>query len=183
MQSGFKERFMSCGYESILNRRSVRSYKPESISDDLIKKIAEAGSYAPSAMGRQPGKIIVVRDKALRDRLEVLNARVLGDESKKPFYGAPDLIVVLADKSVPSYIYDGSLIMGNLMNAAQSLGVASCWINRAKEVFESEEGKEILTELGIEGDWAGIGNCILGYIDGEEPKAKARKEDFIVYAN
>ena len=170
------------GYDAIMKRRSVRSYKSDSLSDEVIAKIAEAGSYAPSAMGRQPGKIIVVRNKELRDRLELLNAKALGDESRKPFYGAPDLIVVLADKSVPSYHYDGALIMGNLMNAASALGVSSCWIHRAKEVFESDEGKRILAELEIEGDWEGIGHCILGYNSGDEPQPKARKEDFIVYA-
>ena len=106
----------------------------------------------------------------------------MGDESKKPFYGAQDLILVLVDKSVPSYLYDGALIMGNLMNAASALGVSSCWIHRAKEVFDSAEGKAILAELGIEGEWEGIGHCILGYRAGDEPQPKPRKDGFIVYA-
>lgn len=173
---------MNDAYNSIMNRRSVRSYKSDSVCEDLIKKIAEAGSYAPSAMGRQPGKIVVIKNKALRDKLELLNARVMGDESKKPFYGAPDVILVLVDKAIPTRVYDGALIMGNLMNAANSLGVASCWINRAREIFESEEGKAILSDIGIAGEWEGIGFCILGYAEGEAPIAKQRKDDFIVYA-
>lgn len=173
---------MSEAYDAIMNRRSVRAYSDKRVPKEIIDKIAIAGSYAPSAMGRQPGKIVVIQNKDLIDRLEVLNARVMGDESKKPFYGAQDLILVLVDKSVPSYLYDGALIMGNLMNAASSLGISSCWIHRAKEVFDSPEGKEILSSLGIEGEWEGIGHCILGYNAGDEPQPKPRKEDFIVYA-
>ena len=173
---------MSEAYDAIMNRRSVRAYSDKRVPKEIIDKIAIAGSYAPSAMGRQPGKIVVIQNKELIDRLEVLNARVMGDESKKPFYGAKDLILVLADKNVPSCIYDGALIMGNLMNAAASLGVASCWIHRAKEVFDSPEGKAILSELGIEGEWEGIGHCILGYNSGDEPQPKPRKDGFIVYS-
>ena len=173
---------MSEAYDAIMNRRSVRAYSDKRVPKEIIDKIAIAGSYAPSAMGRQPGKIVVIQNKELIDRLEVLNARVMGDESKKPFYGAKDLILVLVDKSVPSYLYDGALIMGNLMNAASSLGISSCWIHRAKEVFDSPEGKEILSSLGIEGEWEGIGHCILGYNAGDEPQPKPRKDGFIVYA-
>ena len=88
-----------------------------------------------------------------------------------PFYGAPVVLVVLADKSRPTYLYDGSLVMGNLMLAAHSLGLGSCWIHRAKETFEREEGKAILKELGIEGDYEGIGNCVIGYA--KEPAKEA----------
>lgn len=181
MPYGFKE-FSMDGYESILNRRSVRAYSDRKVSDDIIDKIALAGSYAPSGMGRQPGRIIVIKDKALRDKLEEMNAEVMGDKSKKPFYGAPHVIAVLADRSAPTYLYDGALIMGNLMNASHSLGVSSCWIHRAKEIFNKDEGKAILQDLGIAGDYEGIGFCILGYPEGDVPPAKARKEDYIVYA-
>ena len=173
---------MNEAYEAIMNRRSVRAYSEKRVSKEILDKIALAGCYAPSAMGRQPGKLVVIQNKELVDRLELLNARVMGDESKKPFYGAQDLILVLVDKSVPSYLYDGALIMGNLMNAASALGVSSCWIHRAKEVFDSAEGKAILAELGIEGEWEGIGHCILGYNAGDEPQPKPRKDGFIVYA-
>ena len=173
---------MNEAYDAIMNRRSVRAYSEKRVPKEILDKIALAGCYAPSAMGRQPGKLVVIQNKELIDRLELLNARVMGDESKKPFYGAQDLILVLVDKSVPSYLYDGALIMGNLMNAASALGVSSCWIHRAKEVFDSAEGKAILAELGIEGEWEGIGHCILGYRAGDEPQPKPRKDGFIVYA-
>ena len=117
-------------------------------------------------------------DKALRDKLSKMNAAIMGVDSD-PFYGAPVVLVVLADKNVPTYLYDGSLVMGNLMNAAHAEGIASCWIHRAKEEFNSEEGKKILQDLGITGDYEGIGHCILGYADGDEPAAKPRKENYV----
>lgn len=173
---------MMDAYDALIERRSVRKYKSDRVPEDILEKIALAGTYAPSGMNRQPGKIIIVRDEILRDRLERLNAKAMGNEDARPFYGAKDLIVVLADKSAPTYLYDGSLIMGNILNAAYSLGVSSCWIHRAKEVFESEEGRKILLDLGIDGEYEGIGQCILGYSDGPEPDAKDRKEGVIVYA-
>lgn len=173
---------MMDAYDALIERRSVRRYKSDRVPEDILEKIALAGTYAPSGMNRQPGKIIIVRDEILRDRLERLNAKAMGNEDARPFYGAKDLIVVLADKSAPTYLYDGSLIMGNILNAAYSLGVSSCWIHRAKEVFESEEGRKILLDLGIDGEYEGIGQCILGYSDGPEPDAKDRKEGVIVYA-
>ena len=150
--------------QNLLTRRSVRSYKPDPIPEDILEKIIEAGTYAPTAMGRQSPIVIAVTDKAMRDKLSKMNAAVNGSD-KDPFYGAPALLIVLADKNIPTYKYDGSLVMGNLMNAAHALGVSSCWIHRAKEEFDSEEDKAILKSLGIEGDYEGIGHCILGYID------------------
>ena len=144
--------------QNLLTRRSVRSYKPDPIPEDILEKIIEAGTYAPTAMGRQSPIIIAVTDKAMRDKLSKMNAAVNGSD-KDPFYGAPSLLIVLADKNIPTYKYDGSLVMGNLMNAAHALGVSSCWIHRAKEEFDSEEGKAILKSLGIEGDYEGIGHC------------------------
>ena len=166
--------------QNLLTRRSVRSYNPDPIPEDILEKIIEAGTYAPTAMGRQSPIIIAVTDKAMRDKLSKMNAAVNGSD-KDPFYGAPALLIVLADKNIPTYKYDGSLVMGNLMNAAHALGVSSCWIHRAKEEFDSEEGKAILKSLGIEGDYEGIGHCILGYIDGEEPAPKPRKENYVYY--
>ena len=155
-------------------RRSIRKYKPDAVPRELLEEIAKAGSYAASGMGRQSPVILVVTDKKLRDELSSLNAAIMGRDSD-PFYGAPAVLVVLADKNVPTHVYDGSLVMGNLMNAAHALGLGSCWIHRAKETFESERGKEILKSLGIEGDYEGIGNCIIGYPD-EQKEAKPRKE-------
>jgi len=159
-------------------RRSVRKYTDRMVEPEVLDQILEAGTYAASGMGRQSAIIVAVTDRELRDRLSELNAAVMGSNAD-PFYGAPAVLVVLADRKVPTHVYDGSLVMGNLMLAAHALGVSSCWIHRAKEVFDSEEGKEILARLGVEGDYEGIGHCILGYADGEEPAAKPRKDNYI----
>lgn len=164
--------------ENLLTRRSIRKYKPDMIPEDILEKILTAGTYAATGMGRQSPIIIAVTDKNTRDRLSKMNAAVMGSDSD-PFYGAPVVLVVLADKSIGTYKYDGSLVMGNLMNAAHALGIASCWIHRAKEEFESEEGKNILRSLGITGDYEGIGHCILGYADCDIPLPKERKENYI----
>ena len=159
-------------------RRSCRAYKPELIEEDKLDAIIEAGTYAATGMGRQSPIIIAVTDKGTRDMLSKLNASVMGVDID-PFYGAPELLVVLADKSVPTYIYDGSLVMGNIINAAADLGVASCWIHRAKEEFESEEGKALLKKLGIEGDYEGIGNLVLGYAAAPANEPAPRKATYI----
>ena len=164
--------------QNLLTRRSVRKYKPDMVPQEKLDKILEAGTYAATGMGRQSLIILAVTDKALRDKLSKMNAAIMGVDSD-PFYGAPVVLVVLADKNVPTYIYDGSLVMGNLMNAAHAEGIASCWIHRAKEEFNSPEGKQILQDLGITGDYEGIGHCILGYADGDEPAAKPRKENYV----
>jgi nitroreductase len=159
-------------------RRSVRKYKKEQIKDVELEQILEAGEYAPTGMGLQSPIMVVVQDPETIAQLSRMNAQVMGATSD-PFYGAPTVIVVLANRKYGTYLQDGSLVMGNLMNAAFSLGVDSCWINRAKETFETEEGQALLKAWGIEGDYEGIGNCILGYRDGELPEAKARKADYI----
>ena len=164
--------------QNLLTRRSVGKYKPDMVPQEKLDKILEAGTYAATGMGRQSPIILAVTDKAMRDRLSKMNAAIMGEDSD-PFYGAPVVLVVLADKNVPTYIYDGSLVMGNLMNAAHAEGIASCWIHRAKEEFNSPEGKQILQDLGITGDYEGIGHCILGYADGDEPAAKPRKENYV----
>ena len=161
-------------------RRSCRAYKPDPVEDEKLNAIIEAGTYAATGMGKQSPIIIVVKDKALRDKLMKMNAAIMGMDID-PFYGAPELLIVLADKAIPTYIYDGSLVMGNMMNAAADLGVASCRIHRAKEEFESEEGKAILKDLGIEGDYEGIGNLILGYAAAEVSEAAPRKENYVYY--
>ena len=167
-------------FDNMLSRRSIRKFTDEMVPDEVIEKIIQAGTYAPTGMGKQSPIIIAVTNREVRDKLSALNASVMGGKGD-PFYGAPVVLVVLADRSVPTYLYDGSLVMGNLMLAAHDLGVGSCWIHRAKEEFDSEEGKAILKELGIEGDYEGIGNCILGYADGPEPEAKPRKENYAYY--
>ena len=166
---------------NLLTRRSIRKYKPDMLPREVIEKIIEAGTYAPTGKNQQSPIIVAVTNKALRDRMSVLNAAVLGMDSD-PFYGAPVVLVVLAERSNPNHVYDGSLVMGNLMLAAHAMGVGSCWINRAREVFDSDEGKAILRDLGIEGDYEGIGNCILGYADCEQPQARPRKENWVYWA-
>lgn len=163
---------------AILTRRSVRSYKPDPIPQEALDRILQAGKYAATGMNRQSPIILAVTDKATRDELSRMNAAIMGTD-KDPFYGAPVVLVVLADRSVPTHVYDGSLVMGNLMLAAHAEGLGSCWIHRAKEEFESEEGKALLRKLGITGDYEGIGHCILGYA-ADEPKAAApRKADYV----
>ena len=166
--------------ETIKSRRSIRKYKSDMVPQDKLEKIIEAGTYAATGMGKQSPIIVAVTNKELRDKLSAMNAKIMGVNSD-PFYGAPVVLIVLADKNRPTYVYDGSLVMGNLMLEAEAQGVGSCWIHRAKEEFESEEGKEILKSLGIEGDYEGIGHCVLGYADGAAPKAAPRKDSYVYY--
>ncbi len=171
---------MNDAIKNMVERRSVRSYKSDAVPKEIIDEIIKAGTYAPTGMNRQSPIIIAVTNKEMRDKLARMNAAVMGSSSD-PFYGAPVVLIVLADKSIRTSVYDGSLVMGNLLNAAHSLGIGSCWIHRAKEVFEMPEGKQILKELGIKGDYEGIGNCILGYVDGELPPVRERKKDYVYY--
>lgn len=166
--------------DCIKSRRSIRCFKPDMISKDIIEKIVVAGKFAATGMNRQSPIIIAVTNKEVRDKLSKLNAEIMGKDID-PFYGAPVVLIVLADKNAPTHIYDGSLVMGNLMLAAHELGVGSCWIHRAKEEFERPEGLEILKSLGIEGEYEGIGHCVLGYVDGEYPKAAPRKDNWIYF--
>ena len=165
--------------KDMIERRSIRAYKEEQVKEEQLQEILEAGKYAASGMGRQPVKMVVIQDKATIAQLSKMNAKIMGADID-PFYGAPTVIVVLADKSVPTHYADGCLTMGNLMNAANAVGVDSCWIHRATEEFESEEGKALLAKWGIEGEYEGIGHCILGYRNCDYPQAAARKEDMIV---
>lgn len=171
---------MSDVLETIKSRRSIRKYKSDMVPQDKLEKIIEAGTYAATGMGKQSPIIIAVTNKELRDKLSAMNAKIMGVNSD-PFYGAPVVLIVLADKNRPTYLYDGSLVMGNLMLEAEAQGIGSCWIHRAKEEFESEEGKEILKSLGIEGDYEGIGHCVLGFADGPAPKAAPRKDSYVYY--
>ena len=168
--------------EAMINRRSVRKYKTDMIPRDIIERIVEAGTYAANGRGHQASIILAVTNKELRDKLSEMNRKIGGwDEGFDPFYGAPVVLVVLAEKDWPTHVYDGSLVMGNLMLAAHTEGIGSCWIHRAKEEFESEEGKELLKSLGIEGDYVGIGHCVLGYVDGEYPGIPERKDNWVYY--
>lgn len=163
-------------------RRSIRSFKTEQIQEEVLKAILEAGMYAPTGMNAQSPLMVVVQEKEQIKRLSELNAKVMGTQTD-PFYGAPTVVIVFADKNRRTYVEDGSLVMGNLMNAAHALGIGSCWIHRAREVFDSEEGRKIAREWGVSEDYIGIGNCVLGYVEGDYPEAKPRKEDYIIYAD
>ena len=170
--------------KNLISRRSIKCYNKKSVPKELLDKILEAGTYAPTGKNMQSPIIIAITDPQIRDKVSRMNAAVLGTGSD-PFYGAPIVLVVLADRRIGTYIYDGSLVMGNLMNAAHSLGVSSCWIHRAREVFDSDEGKDILRSVGLSDEevenYEGIGNCVLGYTDAPFPTTRPRKDKYIYY--
>ncbi len=162
--------------KNIIERRSIRKFKSTPVARELLEEIARAGLYAASAMGGQRSVIVEVSNRELRDRISEMNRRIGGwQQGFDPFYGAPAMLIVLAEKDCANRVYDGSLVMGNLMLAAHSLGLGSCWIHRAKEEFETSEGREILRSIGIEGEYEGIGHCAIGYVDGEYPQVPPRK--------
>lgn len=165
--------------DMIKTRRSIRKYKSDMVPKEIIDKIVEAGTYAATGMGQQSPIILAVTNKEVRDKLSKWNADIMGTDTD-PFYGAPVVLVVLADKNRPTAVYDGSLVMANLMLEAHDLGIGSCWIHRAKEEFESEEGKALLKKWGVEGDYIGVGHCILGYAKDEPKPAAPRKEGYVV---
>lgn len=163
--------------KAMKERRSIRKFKAEMPPKADLEQIVEAGLYAANGRGRQAVITIAVTDKELRDKLSAVNNEIMGGpEGNDPFYGAPAILIVLANKEVPTAPYDGSLVMGNLMLAAYSLGLGSIWIHRAKEEFEMPEYQKLLKDLGIEGEWEGIGHCAVGYIDGENPAAAPRND-------
>ena len=162
-------------------RRSCRNFKPDMIPEETLEQIVRAGTYAPTGMGKQSPIILAVTNKELRDQFSEENRKIMGAPvGMDPLYGAPVILVVLANKAVPTHVYDGSLVMGNLMNAAYAVGVDSCWIHRAREVFDSEEGKELKKQWGVPEEYIGVGHCVLGYRDCEYPTAKPRKDGFVI---
>lgn len=165
---------------TLKERRSIRSYKAEQIRDEELNAILEAGTWAPSGMNYQTSVMVVVQDQETISYMSALNAQIQGRPGTDPFYGAPTVVVVLTDGAAKNGIRDGSLVMGNLMNAAASLGVGSCWINRAGELFDMPEGKDLLRKWGLPETLVGVGNCILGYADGPIPEPKPRKDGYIV---
>lgn len=163
--------------KNLVERRSCRKYSSTQIKEDELNSVLKAGEYAPTGMGMQSPIIVVLQNKSIIDKLSKINAKIMGKD-EDPFYGAPTVLVVLADKNIGTYIEDGSLVLGNLMNAAYSLGLGSCWIHRVKEEFETDEGKELLKEWNISENYVGIGHCILGYPE-EKSEAKPRKDGYI----
>lgn len=174
---------MSDILEMMKTRRSIRKYKSDAVEQGRLDKIIEAGLYAANGKNEQAAIIIQVTKKELRDEIAKLNCEIGGwNEGFDPFYGAPAILIVLGRKDWPTHVYDGSLVMGNMMLEAHELGLGTCWIHRAKEEFETEWGKNLLKSLGIEGEYEGIGHCAVGYIDGEYPAEPARKEKRVFYA-
>ncbi|WP_346708737.1 nitroreductase [Massilistercora timonensis] len=168
--------------EAMKERRSIRSFRPDAVPQELLDRIMEAGLYAANGRGSQNTIIIQVTKKSVRDEIAEMNRKIGGwDEGFDPFYGAPAMLIVLGKKDWPTHVYDGSLVMGNLMLACHELGLGSCWIHRAKEEFETEWGRNLLKSLGIEEEYEGIGHCAIGYVAGEYPKAPERKENRLFY--
>lgn len=169
---------MNEAMENLLTRRSIRKYEARQIEDGELMAVLEAGTYAPTAKGTQSPLIIAVQDRADRDELSRINARIWGREDFDPFYGAPTVVLVLAEAGNPNGVQDASLVLGNLMNAAHAVGLGSCWINRIRETFELPEGRALLEKWGIEGNWVGVGSCILGYAAGPALAPAARKPGY-----
>ncbi len=165
--------------KNLIERRSIKKYKNDKIDTGLLNQILEAGTYAANGRGIQGTSIVAIQNTELIKTLEVMNAKVMGNPDAKPFYNAPTVVVVFGDTTSHTFVEDGSLVMGNLMNAAYALGVDSCWIHRARQIFESEKGRNLAREWGVEDKYAGIGFCILGYRDCDLPSPKPRKDDFV----
>ena len=167
--------------KTIIERRSTKNFDPDRpVEAEKLDEILLAGTYAANGMGRQSAKIVVLTKKEDIAEVERMNAAVLGNPDAHPFYGAPTVCIVLAKKGYFTGVEDGSLVMGNLMLAAESLGVGACWIHRAREEFDSDAGKALLRKWGIEEEYIGVGHCVLGYRVGEPKPALPRKADYIV---
>lgn len=168
--------------KDMLERRSCRRFKPDAVPEELINEIILAGQYAANGKGKQATRIIAVTNKELIAKLTKDNREIGGFAGGvDPFYGAPVILIVLAEQDWPNRVYDGSLVMGNLMLAAHSLGLGSIWIHRAKQEFEMDCYKELLKEIGLEGEYEGIGHCAIGYVDGELAPAAPRKDNHVFY--
>lgn len=167
--------------KDLIERRSIRKYKQEQIQTEQLDEILQAGQYAPTGMGAQSPVMVVIQAQDLIQKISKMNAAVMGTD-RDPFYGAPTVIIVFADKRRGTYLEDGSLVMGNLLNAAYAVGVDSCWIHRAREVFETDAGKMLMQTWGLDENYVGIGNCILGYRDCDYPAPKPRKENYVIRA-
>jgi nitroreductase len=166
--------------ETLRNRRSIRKFKPEQIEEGKLQAVVEAGMYAPSGANQQSAVIVVVQNKETLQKIDRMNAAVFGRDMH-PYYGAPTVIIVLADRAKVTPVEDASLVMGNMLNAAAALGLGACWIHREREMFESPEGKALLKEWGVIGDFIGVGACALGYPDMQQPQAAPRKDRYVVY--
>ena len=166
--------------KGIKERRSCRQFKAEQIKDCELDTVLEAATFAPTGRNLQAPKMVVVQDKKTIETLRKLNAEAMGNPDANPFYGAPTVVIVFSDKNVSTHLEDGSLVLGTMMLAAHAVGLGSCWIHRARQMFETEEGKALMKKWGLSEDYVGVGNCILGYADCELPEARPRKADYIL---
>ena len=164
---------------TLLNRRSIRAFRAQQISDEELNAVLEAGMYAPSGANQQAALLIVVQDPQARATITRMNQAVNGS-ADDPYYDAPTIVLVLADPTKVTPVQDASLALGNMFNAAHSLGLGSCWVNRERQMFETDEGKALLASWGVEGEYVGVGACILGYPAGEHPQAAPRKDGYVV---
>ena len=169
---------MNAVMQAMKTRRSTKAYTDQPVEDTLLDQVLEAGLYAPTGKNNQKVITVAVRDKATRDQLSRMNAQILGSPDADPFYNAPCVVVVLSDPEVNTWVEDGSLVLGNLLHAAHSLGLGSCWVHRAREMFDLPEGKELLKAWGVPEHFRGIGNCLLGY-PAQPPVEKPRAENRI----
>ncbi len=165
--------------KTLLERRSIRRFKPEQIREAELNDILEAGMFAPSGANQQSALFVVVQDKETLRKLSAMNAAVLG-KNIDPYYGAPTVVLVFADRNKITPVEDASLALGNMLNAAASLGIGSCWVHRAKQMFETGDGKDLMRKWGVTENFTGVGSCILGYPDGEYPKAAPRKDNYVI---
>ena len=166
---------------ALKTRRSIRKFRPDPIPQALLDEIMEAGLYAASGMDRQKSIILCITEPDVIARLSRANAQIAGyKEGTDPFYGAPAVLVVRSPQEVPTALYDGSLVLANLMTSAHALGLGSCWIHRAREEFEQPAWQDFLRKLVLTDDFIGIGHCVIGYPD-EHPEASPRKGGRIFY--
>ena len=172
---------MNTAYQNLIERRSVKNFKSDPVPQELVDKIIKAGLNAPSAMNHQGTIVIQIKDKNLRDEMSRDNA-IIGTRNGDPFYNAPVVLLVLGDKSWVNRIYDGALVLGNMLNAAHSLGLGSCWIHRCREEFEMPKYQELLKKLGISGEYEGIGHCVIGYPNVQPPTSHDLKEQVRVFS-
>ena len=163
----------------IETRRSIRSYKKEPVSEKDLNKILEAGTYAPTGGGRQSPTVVAVTSPKYREKITELNEKVR-KTSNDPYYGAPVVVLVLADGNASNFVEDGSCVLMNMMLAAHSLGLGTVWVAKEREIFDSEEGKELLEEWNLPTTLRGVGALALGYANEEPKKAAPRKKDYIL---
>ena len=166
--------------DMLLTRRSVRAYKPDPVPEALLEEVLRAGTYAPTGGGRQSPVLVAVTDKAARDEISRLNAAVMGKDTD-PYYGAPVLVLALADPASSTWVEDASCALENMMLAAHALGLGSVWVHREREIFDSEAGKALLRAWGLPETLRGVGAIALGYAAGPAPEAAPRKENYIVH--